>query len=154
MNKQYLEAFSKAYLDIFPQFGIVDVSLMKESQGGRIIETAGVACIVGIVGELAGNVIFSMSEDVGKRIASYMMGGMEVEAFDEIAQSAISELGNMLAASACIGISEFGKTLDISTPTLMHGDFSVSGSYETVHHLEMSVDSLDFHIYVSLEERS
>ncbi len=157
MNKEYMAAFSTAFLDIMPQFGIADVKLEREIECGKKIASEGVACIVGIVGNLAGNVIFSMDEDNAKRIASYMMGGMEVLEFDEIAQSAISELSNMLAANSCICLATIGKnwnTLDISTPTLMYGNFTVSGSYDKVACLHMTIDGFGFYIYVSLEERS
>ncbi|MDD2484243.1 MAG: chemotaxis protein CheX [Eubacteriales bacterium] len=154
MNKEYIAAFSSAYLNIMPQFGVADPSQVNESECGRKIASEGVACIVGIVGDLAGNVIYSMNEEVAKKIASYMMGGMEVTEFDEITQSAISELSNMLAANTCIWLSEIGKTLDISTPTLMYGEFTVSGSYDQVCCLEMSIDGLAFYIYISLEERN
>ncbi len=66
-------------------------------------------------------------------------------------QSAISELGNMLAANACTGLSELGLNADISTPTLMQGIFTLSGSCETCTCIEMRAGGFRFNIYVSLE---
>lgn len=154
MNKQYVGAFSNAFLDVMPQLGISCVKLENQREYGKQIDAAGVVCIVGIIGDLTGNVIFSVSEDGAKRIASYMMGGMEVTEFDEITQSAVSELSNMLAANACIRLSAMGMDIDISTPTLMHGVFTVSGSVECVTRLEMLVDELSFYIYISLDEHA
>lgn len=154
MNKEYAGSFSNAFFDVLPMMGITELKAVDETECGKKIDAVGVVCIVGIVGDLAGNVIFAMDIEGAKRIASYMMGGMEVTEFDEITQSAISELGNMLAANACIGLSQTGLTVDISTPTLMHGTFTVSGSFAPVICLAMKVDELDFSIYISLERRS
>lgn len=153
MSKEYIKAFSEAVSNILSQFGMAEISL-KEIQGcGKNIDASGVVCIVGVFGDLTGNVIFSMTEEGAKGIASCMMGGMEIDAFDELAQSAISELGNMLAANACIGLSDMGLEADISTPTLMQGIFTLSGNYETAERIAMDAGGNDFDVIVSLEKR-
>ncbi len=153
MNREYMNAFSDAFLSVMPQLGIEDIKQTGERACGKKIDPSEVVCIVGVIGDLAGNVIFAMTEDTAENTASAMMGGMEVEEFDELTQSAISELSNMLAANACIGLSEKGMTVDISTPTLMHGVFTVSGSYDEGVCFEMAVGEMPFNIFVSLEKR-
>lgn len=152
MNKEIITAFNNAVLNVIPMFGIADVKFLSEKTYGKQIETNGVVGIIGIIGELTGNVYFSMSEDCAKKIASYMMGGMEVSEFDELAQSAISELSNMLAANASIILSETGKMIDISTPTLMSGEFTISFSFLDVVCLEMLIEDLPFKVYLSIKE--
>jgi len=154
MNIKYVDAFTNAVFNVMPMLGIESVSQGEITELGKKIDAAGVVCIVGIIGDLTGNVIFSMTEDGAKGIASKMMGGMEVAEFDELTQSAISELSNMLAANACIGLSEMEKNVDISTPTLMQGIFTLSESYDKVTCIEMKLDELLFSVFVSLEERS
>lgn len=154
MSKEYADAFSDAFLEVLPQLGISEIGRISETECGKKIDSQGVVCIVGIVGDLAGNVIYSMSEETAKLTASGMMGGMEVEAFDEIAQSAISELCNMLAANACIALSAKDLTLDISTPTLLSGVFSMSGSYEPVLQHKMQLLGCEFDLFVSLDRRA
>jgi chemotaxis protein CheX len=154
MNKEYFSAFSNAVLNIMPQLGIEDVVAGGITECGKSIEVPGVVCIVGILGDLSGNVFFSMSEEGAKGIASAMMGGMEVSEFDELAQSAISELSNMLAANACIGLAEQGLHTDISTPTLMQGICILSGSYEKCMCIQMKAGGFDLNTYVSLEQQA
>lgn len=154
MNNEQLSAFSNAVRNIMPQLGIMEVVSGEIRECGKNIEASGIVCIVGIIGDLAGNVIFSMGEDGAKNIASTMMGGMEVLEIDELTQSALSELGNMLAANACIGLSELGFNVDISTPTLMQGVLTLSGSYENCTCIEMKADAVRFDVYVSLEQRA
>ena len=142
------------FFHIMPQFGLEDVVQADVKECGKNIDTSGVVCIVGFIGDLTGNVIFSMSEDGAKGIASAMMGGMEVEEFDEITQSAVSELSNMLAANASTGLSELGLNTDISTPTLMKDVFTLSSSYENCTCIEMKVGEIRFGVYVSLVPRA
>jgi chemotaxis protein CheX len=153
MNKEHLDAFSNAVINVLPMLGIDDVVPGDPKEVGKNIETAGVVCIVGIIGDMVGNVVYSMTEDCAKGIASAMMGGMEVTEFDELTQSAISELSNMMAANSCIGLSETGVTADISTPTLMQGIFTMSGSYESGTCIEMKVGDNKMDVYVSLQGR-
>jgi chemotaxis protein CheX len=153
MKYEYAEMFCNSFLSIMPQLGIEDVGLTELLECGNQIETPGVVCIIGIIGDLKGNVIFAMDPDCAKQIASGMMGGMEVEDFDETAQSAIAELGNMLTGSACTELSVIGVTVDVSTPTLMYGTFSVSASFEHVIKIIMRVGALPFFIFVSLEKK-
>jgi len=154
MNRDYFKAFSNAVLNVMPQLGIDAVSKGEMLECGKNIETSGVVCIVGILGDLSGNVIFSMSEEEAKGIASAMMGGIQVLEFDELTQSAISELSNMLAANACIGLAEQGLNTDISTPTLMQGICILNGSYEKCVCIQMKVGEFDFNVYVSLEPQA
>ncbi|MDD3393137.1 MAG: chemotaxis protein CheX [Clostridia bacterium] len=152
MNKEIINAFSNAVLNVMPMLGIGDIKFVSEKSYHKQLEADGVMGIIGIIGELTGNVYFAMDEDCAKKIASYMMGGMEVAEFDELAQSAISELSNMLAANASMMLSETGIMIDISTPTLMNGVFTVSFSFLNVLCLEMLVEDMPFHVFLSFKE--
>lgn len=153
MNKDYTESFSIAFLDVMPQLGITDVQLKGETECGHLIRSPGVVVVIGITGDLHGNVYFTMQESCANSIASAMMGGMEVLQFDEMVQSAVSELSNMLAATACTNLSEKGIGADISTPTLIHGDFTADASLKQASCLEMLVGENLFGIYLSLETK-
>ena len=74
---------------------------------------------VGVVGELNGEVSFEIAPDKAKDIASKMMCGMPVEALDEMACSALSELGNMVTGNAATIFSSMDILIDITTPRLV-----------------------------------
>lgn len=150
MDIKYAEPFSNAFLNVFPQFGAANVKLVNQCECNRKIQTPGVVVIVGLTGDVHGNVIFGLSEDSAKKIAGMMMG-MPVDNFDDMAQSAISELSNMLAATACTDFAGMGISADISTPTLMYGIFNTTASYDSVFRIEMLADDIPFYIYISLE---
>ena len=77
---------------------------------------------------------------------------MPVENFDEMAQSAISEMANMLTATAATNLTTMGFAVDISTPTLTVGDgFSVKISSSQYLVIEMLIASNPFEINIALE---
>lgn len=153
MNNTYAEPFSNSFLSVMPQLGIDNVSLTDVEECGNQLDTPGVVCIIGLIGDVKGNAIYAMDTECAKKIASNMMGGMEIEAFDELSQSAVAELGNMLTGTACTEYSKIGLNVDLSTPTLLHGTFTVSASQDHVTKISLSVDGMPFFIYVALEKR-
>lgn len=72
-----------------------------------------------ITGQLSGNVIFGLHEEVAIKLVSAMMGGYPIEALDEMGKSAISELGNMISGNASTMLYNQGVHVDISPPQLM-----------------------------------
>jgi chemotaxis protein CheX len=67
-------------------------------------------------------VVYTIDLEVAKNIASTMMMGMPVDEFDDMAKSALSELTNMLTANAVTILANNGISIEISTPTLLHGE--------------------------------
>lgn len=117
------------------------------------ISSQGVMVIVGLTDQIRGNVVYNMSVDSAKKIASTMMMGMPVETFDAMAESAISELGNMLAANAVTLFEARGTKTNISPPTLVVGDSSVS-KIGNVNNLvvELKIDGIPIEIDVALDK--
>lgn len=74
---------------------------------------------VGMTGQLTGNIIFGIAEPVALKMVSAMMGGYVITEMDEMGQSAISELGNMISGNASTILSNQGVSVDITPPKLM-----------------------------------
>ncbi|QSF44264.1 chemotaxis protein CheX [Paenibacillus tianjinensis] len=74
---------------------------------------------VGMTGQLSGDIVFGIAEQVALKIVSAMMGGYPIAEMDEMGQSAISELGNMISGNASTILSNQGVTVDITPPKLM-----------------------------------
>ena len=88
--------------------------------------------------------------DDAKKMASTMMMGMPVEEFNEMAQSAISELVNMLTANVATNFSRDNINVDISTPTLIQGKFTANASTDKVICVTMNVDGIKIDANISL----
>jgi chemotaxis protein CheX len=76
--------------------------------------------ITGVVGRIEGQVIYGMSLITADRIASHMIG-QPIRTFDQLAASAIAELGNMITGNAMSLLSESGFICDITPPTIVRG---------------------------------
>lgn len=83
--------------------------------------------MIGVTGEMQGQVILAFKKDVALAIASKMMF-MEVTALDEISTSAICELGNMIMGNASTAFSVKNIGIDITPPTMCEGNFTISGA--------------------------
>lgn len=118
MDAKLVNPFIDAFTTVMPQMGFQEPKRTKMSVKDKVAESLGVSVIVGFTKQIRGNVIYNMSEDTAKYIASTMMMGMPVESFDEMAQSAISEMSNMLTANAATNLTAMGLEVDISTPSL------------------------------------
>ena len=70
---------------------------------------------LGIVGGLSGKVILNMEHPAALEIISKMMM-QPVNTIDEIGQSAISELGNMIAGNAATVFASNNIRIDITPP--------------------------------------
>lgn len=152
MDVKYINPFLNSLANVFPQLGITNIKRGNISIKGKLIESPGVTIIVGIIGDIKGNVIYGTTMESAKKIASTMMMGMDVPEFTEIAQSAISELTNMLTANAATSFSNENINIDISTPTLVYGTFTANASTDQVLCIEMLVNDMPFQVNVSIEK--
>ncbi len=152
MDVKYINPFLEAFTVVMPMLGLTDIKKNGISLKGRNIESNGVMIIVGIIGDIKGNVIYSTSIENAKKIASTMMMGMPVDELNELAQSAISELTNMLTANAATNYSTMNVNINISTPTLMYGEFSANSSADKVLCVEMLINGMSFEVNVALEK--
>jgi chemotaxis protein CheX len=80
-----------------------------------------VLTIVGVTGQLRGQVYIGFSKTDALSIVSNMMGGAAVAELDAMAQSALSEIGNMICGNATIQLSQNGVAIDITPPMMITG---------------------------------
>ena len=79
---------------------------------------------LGLVGQLSGEVLLNFEPQTALGVVSKMMM-MPVNAIDAIGQSAISELGNMVAGNAATVFANNNIMIDITPP-----DYCVGSSYD------------------------
>lgn len=151
MDVQHINPFLAAFYNVMPQIGFQDVKRGNVSLKGKELRTDGVLIIVGIVGDLEGNVVYYMTMDDAKKVSSKMMMGMPVEELNEMAQSALCELSNMLTANASTEFSNNDIKISISTPTLIYGkNITAKLSTDQVICVEVFVDDIPIELNVSV----
>lgn len=80
---------------------------------------------IGMTGQMEGDIMFGLEESVALKVVSAMMGGFILSEMNEIGQSAISELSNMISGNASTLLSNQGVRVDITPPKLLE---TVSGT--------------------------
>ena len=78
-----------------------------------------------------------------------MMMGMPVSEFDELAQSAIREMSNMLTARAATNFTQMGLDVDITTPQLSIGG-DITTKISDAHYLNVEMALGDQRIDIAL----
>ncbi len=152
MDVKLVNPFVEAFVNVMPMLGFQDVKKGNLSLKGKELNSGGVLIIVGIVGSVRGNVVYSFSMEDAKKIASTMMMGMPVSELDDMSKSALSELTNMLTANAATSFSNMDMLIDISTPTLLHGtNVSVKMSSEQVLCIQLIANDIPIDVNISFE---
>ncbi len=122
MDSKLANQFIIAASTIFKKVG--NVTLKKTGieyfpKGTRI--SAGIATILGITGDYKGQFIIILDEGMALKIASAILMGVPVTTYDEIAESAVSEIGNMIGGEASRLLQESGYICDLSVPSIARG---------------------------------
>ncbi len=79
-----------------------------------------VTAVVAVTGEVAGMVLFAMTESTARAMVSKIMG-QDFPELDALAQSGIAEIGNVITGRASCLLSEAGFTSDLAPPMLIVG---------------------------------
>ena len=151
MDAKLVNPFIDAFTSVLPMMGFPTPSRKGMGLKSIVVDSLGVTIMVGFTRQLRGNVVYNMSEETVKHIASTMMMGMPVAALDEMAQSAICEMSNMLTATAATNLTALGYDVDISTPSLTVGsDFKVKISTEKYLTVTMDLAGHDVEINIAV----
>lgn len=79
---------------------------------------------IGMTGQMQGDIVFGLHEEVALKVVSAMMGGFLITEMDDLSKSAISELGNMISGNASTMLYNQGVRVDITPPKLLHSESS------------------------------
>jgi len=119
---ELINPFLKSFVNTMSQFGLTNIKKGAVKKKVRLESDYQVNVVVGIVGDVKGNVTYNFSLETAKNIATTMMMGMEVTELDEMAKSAISEMANMITGGASAVYESMEKETDTSPPTLIIGE--------------------------------
>lgn len=121
IDVRHINPFLQSSISIVESVTQVKMAVGKPESTDFNLKNTAYAIQVGVVGEMKGQVILVMTEDHAKDIASKMMFGMPVNEIDEMAASALNELGNMIMGNTATIFSTLGILIDITPPLAMHG---------------------------------
>jgi chemotaxis protein CheX len=120
MKAQYINPFVTA------AFTVIETVLGMKAEKGQLAMRPTVftsqQCnvITGVTGMIEGQAIYGMKMITADKVASHMLG-QPIRTFDQLAASAIAELGNMITGNAMALLSEAGVICDITPPSIVRG---------------------------------
>lgn len=126
-NVEYINPFLMAASSVLHDFGI-ETTVGKPSVKEAAFENDSLIIMIGVTGEMKGQVMIAFRNDVACEVASKMMM-MPVTEMNEISTSAICELGNMILGNSATIFSTKGIGIDITPPTMCFGDVVFSMNY-------------------------
>lgn len=127
INAEYINPFLEASSVVFKSILNVDLRRGKLVIKETPIPSMDVAIIIGIVGGITGEVVYSMSFPMVQKIADVLVPGMSEEQIKQEYKDIIGELANMITGNAMNLFASSGKVIDITTPTVIEGkDFNIT----------------------------
>ena len=120
MNVKFLNPFVEAAFEVLK----AEIGTSAERGNLTLQHSActadDVTVLISMVGQVQGVVLYGMSEVTATAVVSRIMG-QSFEAFDDLAQSGIAELGNVITGQASTRLAAAGFEAKISPPTLVMG---------------------------------
>ena len=120
MNVKFLNPFVDAATEVLKTEIQANATRGNLTLQKSSLTTDEVTVLISMVGEVQGVVLYGLSISTCLAMVSSMMGQPFTE-FDNMAQSGIAELGNVITGRASINLSQAGYKSNISPPTLVIG---------------------------------
>lgn len=153
MKVEYIEPFVAAAMNIFASELNIRAERGKLRVDGNYFTTKEVSVLIGITGEVEGNVVYGLHRTVAMDIAGRLLGQPQ-KIFDDMCKSAIAELGNIISGHAAALLEKNRIACAISPPSLVIGKgtrIQTVGIPRLVIPLDIEIGELE--IGVSLREK-
>ncbi|MCL4294678.1 MAG: chemotaxis protein CheX [Anaerolineae bacterium] len=153
MNVKFLSPFVEAAFAVLE----AEVGIKTAQRGGLALQrsactTNDVTALISIVGQVQGVALYGMSQDMALQIVSQILGQPFAE-FDELAQSGIGELANVITGQASKRLAEAGYEAKISPPTLILGKGTLISTLDFDRiQVPVLTDLGEFQIHLALRE--
>ncbi|MGY4689438.1 chemotaxis protein CheX [Salibacterium sp. K-3] len=121
MDAQHINAITNAAVIIVEEHLGMETAYAQPYVSGTQFISSDISVVMGVNGTLEGQIICTMKEQTALHIVGSMMGGMEVQALDEMSWSAIQEFGNWVAGRAASELAKAEASIDISPPVINEG---------------------------------
>lgn len=118
MPFQHIDSFVQAVHTVIESMLNPDVKTGKPFFNENPLTKYEITVLVGVLGDLQGQVICGMSKDTAKKIIGQMLG-VDTPKIDDFGQSALCELKNIIVGTASTNLAEVGYHCNITPPLLL-----------------------------------
>lgn len=151
LNAEHINPFLMAAKKVLQDMCFVEVSIQKPGLKEPKFGSDSWVIIIGVTGEMRGQVLIGMTQTDACSIASKMCM-TEIKEIDDFAASALSELGNMIMGNASTVFSSNGIGIDITPPTLSHGEVSFTSTYAKSLCVPLTFAETTVDLYLALRQ--
>lgn len=149
MKAEYINPFILSVCKVVKDMCMIDLQIGKPSMKDENYAQDASIIKLGLVGALTGTVVLNLDHSTALEIISKMMM-MPMTTIDEIGQSAISELGNMVAGNAATVFANNGIIIDITPPTYYLGaDYEGTGNQMFSIPFSSDAGSISVDVYIN-----
>lgn len=156
MKAEYINVFIQAVLNVLDVTAKLDIrkkdlTLIGSSKFELPFE---ISAIIGMTGQLKGQVIYSMQSNFSKEFTAALLMGMPVNEIDnEMMKSGVNEMANMITGNATNILNEKDVNCELSIPSIMEGNQIVI-SPQNVQTIKLTFDSTwgDIVLFIALKE--
>lgn len=131
INAEHINPFLMAATKVLKDICLSEVTVGKPSMKQAVFTDDTIVIMIGIVGQIQGNMMLEMKEATALAIASKMCM-MPITVLDELSKSAISELVNMIMGNAATVFSTKGTLIDITPPKLSRGNEAFTSNFKSL----------------------
>lgn len=128
VNVEYVNPFLAASTTVIRNACSIEVKIGKPFIRQAAFSEDKFLIMLGVTGEIKGQVIICFQYKTSLDIASKMCM-MELKSLDDLAQSALCELCNMILGNAATMFYSKGITVDITPPTMCKGNVTFDYNY-------------------------
>lgn len=127
LNAELINPFLSAAMQMLRDVSQVPTTMGKPTAKRAEFHDDTIVIIIGITGEMKGQVMLAFPNDVACLVSGNMCM-MPTTEMNELYMSAICELGNMIMGNAATLFSTKGIGIDITPPTVCVGNMTIQSS--------------------------
>lgn len=120
MKVQVVNRYVQAAMDVLGKETGAPVKRGGLQLEGNPYTTEDVTAVIGVSGALCGSLYLSMEGETARSITSTILG-QEITDIDDLCQSGIAELANVIAGSAGIELADEGVVTNVNPPLVLVG---------------------------------
>lgn len=150
LNAEHINPFLMAAKKVLQDICFVDASIQKPTLKEAKFDADVWLIMIGVTGEMHGQVVIAMTEKSACGIASKMCM-TDVKEIDDFGASALGELGNMVMGNAATVFSSNGIGIDITPPTLSHGQVSLTSTHTQNLCVPLTFEDTTLELFLALK---
>lgn len=128
INADHINPFLMASTRILKEMCFIDAKVGRPYIKNPAFFEDTLIILIGFTGEMKGQAMIAFEHNIACEIASKMIM-MPITVMDDLAKSAISELGNMIMGNTATIFSTKGIAIDITPPAVGNGTVSFSTNF-------------------------